>query len=130
MSPATARKGLSLQAWRLTWVSWALLLAQQTTHLVLTQPPWIIWLGTLLPLLAFLPGMRRDSLRSFIWLCFVTLLYFIALVERAFATPGQLLPWLGLAAVTILFGSAMFYVRWRAQELRAANAENHNGVIP
>ena len=112
-----------MQAWRTTWASWGLLLLQQTASLVLTQPPWIIWLGTLLPLLVFLPGMRRDRLRSFIWLCFVSLLYFIALVERVFASPGQVLPWLGLAAICLLFCSAMLYVRWRAQELRAANAE-------
>jgi uncharacterized membrane protein len=114
-----ARGGLSLCAWRLIWASWGLLLALQVADLFEFQPPWIIWVGKLLPLLLFLPGMARDRLRSFIWLCFVSLLYFITLVERLFATPQAVLPWLGMVAVVTLFCSAMFYVRWRARELRS-----------
>jgi len=114
-----ARVGVSLWAWWVTWVSWSLLLLQQVADLFEFQPPWIIWVGKLLPLLLFLPGMLRDRLRSFIWLCFVSLLYFITLVERLFATPQALLPWLGMVAVVTLFCSAMFYVRWRARELQA-----------
>lgn len=114
-----ARSGFSLWAWCLTWLSWGLLLAQQVADLFQFQPPWIIWLGKLLPLLLFLPGMLRDRLRSFIWLCFVSLLYFITLVERLFATPQAVLPWLGMVAVVTLFCSAMFYVRWRARELQS-----------
>ncbi|MFO7551968.1 MAG: DUF2069 domain-containing protein [Haliea sp.] len=113
-----ARRGASLWAWWLTWLSWGLLLFQQVADLFQFQPPWIIWLGKLLPLLLFLPGMSRDRLRSFIWLCFVSLLYFITLVERLFATPQAVLPWLGMVAVVTLFCSAMFYVRWRARELQ------------
>lgn len=112
------RRGASLWAWWLTWLSWGLLLFQQVADLFQFQPPWIIWLGKLLPLLLFLPGMLRDRLRSFIWLCFVSLLYFITLVERLFATPQAVLPWLGMVAVVTLFCSAMFYVRWRARELQ------------
>lgn len=115
-----ARRGLSLWAWRLIWVSWSVLLAYQVADLLEFQPPWIIWLGKLLPLLLFLPGMARDRLRSFIWLCFVSLLYFITLVERLFATPQAVLPWLGMVAVVTLFCSAMFYVRWRARELQSS----------
>ncbi|MEQ9464434.1 MAG: DUF2069 domain-containing protein [Haliea sp.] len=115
---AIDRAGLSLWAWRLTWFSWALLLVQQLGDVFGLQPPWVIWVGKLLPLVLFLPGMLRDRLRSFIWLCFVSLLYFIALVERLFATPQAVLPWLGMVAVVTLFCSAMFYVRWRARELQ------------
>ncbi|MDO8861443.1 DUF2069 domain-containing protein [Haliea sp. E1-2-M8] len=115
---AIARIGPSRWAWWLIWLSWGLLLAQQVLDLFEFQPPWIIWLGKLLPLLLFLPGMLRDRLRSFIWLCFVSLLYFITLVERLFATPQAVLPWLGMVAVVTLFCSAMFYVRWRARELQ------------
>lgn len=124
MSPRPARAGASLWAWRTLWLCWALLLAQQIADALLTGVPWIIWLGKLLPLLLFLPGLLRDRLRSYIWLCFVCLLYFIALVERVFALPGAALAWLGLAAVVILFCSAMFYVRWRAPELRQSSADS------
>lgn len=111
----------SLLAYLLLWAGWVILLAQQLADAWWQQPPWIIWLGKLLPLLIFLPGMLRDRLRSYIWLCFVCLLYFMALVERLFAAPGSPLAITGTAAVVTLFVAAMMYVRWRARELRTAN---------
>ena len=123
MSPSSvpSRAGASLWSWRLTWLSWAGLLLQQVLDAWLTGVPWVIWLGKLLPLLIFLPGMLRDRLRSFIWLCFVCLLYFIALVERVFAVPTGVLGWSGLLAVCLLFSAGMLYVRWRARELRQSD---------
>jgi uncharacterized membrane protein len=61
-------------------------------------------------------------LRSFIWLCFVCLGYFLILVQRVFAQPDNLLVIGGLIAVVILFIAAMLYVRWRARELRQQGA--------
>jgi len=116
-----SRRGASAIAHGLVWASWLALLLQQLADAWLSQVPWIIWLGKLLPLLLFLPGMLRDKLRSYIWLCFVCLLYFIALVERLFALPGNALAITGTVAVVTLFCAAMLYVRWRARELRAAN---------
>jgi len=76
--------------------------------------PWIF-------VLIFLPGMLKDNLRSYIWLCFVCLGYFMILVQRIFAQPDSLLVVIGLVAVVILFTAAMLYVRWRARELRAVD---------
>lgn len=104
------------------WSGWLLLFLQQAADAWLYQMPWIIWLGKLLPLLIFLPGMCRDNLRSYIWLCFVCLLYFIAQVERLFAQPGHPLVVVGTIAVVTLFTAAMLYVRWRARELRDVSA--------
>ena len=114
------RGSLSGRAHLLTWSAWLLLLGQQAADAWVHQAPAIIWAGKLLPLLIFLPGMLKDRLRSYIWLCFVCLLYFIAQVERMFAQPGSLLAITGLVAVVVLFIAAMMYVRWRARELRAA----------
>lgn len=110
-------------SYRLTWLSLSVLLTQQALDAVLLQMPWILWVGKLLPLLLFLPGMLRDRLRSYIWLCFVSLLYFIALVERLFARPGDSLALVGLVAVILLFISAMMYSRWRSRELKQASAQ-------
>jgi len=107
---------------RICWTAWSVLLLQQVADAWIHQVPWIIWLGKLVPLLIFVPGMLRDNLRTYIWLCFVSLLYFIALVERLFAQPGSLLAVTGMVAVVVLFVAAMLYVRWRARELRAAGA--------
>ena len=121
------RTGKVRLAWLLSWLGWTALFAQQAVDAVVHGLPWILWLGKLLPLLLFLPGMLRDRLRSYIWLCFVSLLYFIALVERLFAVPGSALAICGLAAVVILFCAAMLYVRWRARESGAAPVGGGDG---
>jgi uncharacterized membrane protein len=104
--------------WWASWFAYGVLLAQQAADALIHGAPWIIWLAKLLPLLLFLPGMLRDRLRSYVWLCFVSLLYFIALVERVFAQPGELPGIIGLVSVVTLFIAAMLYVRWRGRELR------------
>ncbi len=110
---------------RLAWASLALLVLVMVIDSFNSGAPWIIWLVRLVPLLMFIPGMLRDKLRSYIWLCFVSLLYFVMMVLRMFADPTKLLSILGMASVVVLFLSAMLYVRWRAQQLRAlANEEN------
>lgn len=114
------RHGPSAIAFSLSWFGWALLLTQQVADAWLYRLPWILWLGKLLPLLIFLPGMLRDRLHSYIWLCLVCLFYFIALVERLFALPGDPMAITGTVAVVTLFTASMLYVRWRARELRAA----------
>ena len=115
--------GRAAWAGLLTWLSWALLLGQQVTDAWVHQAPWIIWLAKLLPLLIFLPGMLKDNLRSYIWVCFVSLMYFMSLVERIFAQPHSALAAVGLLAVTVLFVAAMLYVRWRARELKSVAAD-------
>jgi uncharacterized membrane protein len=104
---------------RITWLSWFTLLLQQAATAWVQHAPWIVWLAVLLPLLIFLPGMLRDNLRTFIWLCFVCLLYFMRLVVAVFARPDDGLAVIGLIAVVVLFLAAMMYVRWRAREIRA-----------
>ena len=115
---AQVSAALSSGAARLTWLSWSALLLLQAADAWTHHAPWFIWALKLLPLLLFLPGMLKDNLRSFIWLCFVCLGYFLILVQRIFAQPDNLLVIGGLVAVVILFNAAMLYVRWRARELR------------
>lgn len=103
---------------RATWLCYWALLLQQALDAWMHGAPWFIWVLKLLPLLLFLPGMRRDNLRSYIWLCFICLGYFLILVQRIFAQPDNLLVIVGLVAVVVLFIAAMLYVRWRARELR------------
>ncbi len=106
---------------RLVWLTWTMLLCQQAVTAWVQQAPWIIWVALMLPLLVFLPGMLNDNLRSYIWLCFVSLFYFMRLVVALFAAPGDLLAAYGMVAVVGLFISAMLYVRWRARERRATH---------
>ncbi|MCX2979261.1 DUF2069 domain-containing protein [Halieaceae bacterium IMCC14734] len=94
------------------------LLLVQVMASVLEQAPWIVWAARILPLLMFVPSMIKDSLRSYIWLCFVSLLYFVGAVLKLFTIPGDVLAVSSLVSVVSLFLSAMLYVRWRAQELK------------
>ena len=105
-----------------TWLAWAVLLLTQTLDAWVHHMPAIIYFGKLVPLLIFLPGMVRENLRSYVWLCFVSLLYFISLVERLFAQPESLLAIAGMFAVVSLFISSMLFVRWRARELKSSPA--------
>ena len=74
-------------------------------------------------MLILLPGVFRDHLRAVVWVSFVSLLYFLLAVQRLFAEPASLRALLELVAVVTLFFSTMFYVRWRARELRARDVE-------
>jgi uncharacterized membrane protein len=116
------RLNLRSIAARVTWLSYSVLLLQQTADAWVHQAPWFIWVLKVMPLLLFLPGMRKDNLRTYIWLCFVCLGYFMILVQRLFAQPDSLQVSIGLFAVVLLFIAAMLYVRWRARELRALSA--------
>jgi len=98
---AVPRTGSAAFLWAASWGFWLVLLAQQALDAFVREAPWIIWVAYLLPLLIFLPGMLRDRLRSYVWLCFVALLYFVRLVERLFAEPGALPPIVGMIAVVV-----------------------------
>ncbi len=103
---------------RLVFASLGLALLAEVLVSLNDGAPWIIWLLRLVPLLLFIPGMLADRLRSYIWLCFVCLLYFMTAVLRIFALPQDPVTITGLVAIVTLFISAMLYVRWRAQQLR------------
>ena len=107
---------------KLIWLSFGILFVTQALEALRGGAPWIIWLAVLLPLIIFVPGMLRDNLRSYIWLCFVLLLYFMRLVVALFENPADPVAIVGMTAVVVLFVAAMFYVRWRARELRGADA--------
>lgn len=112
------RARFSLLCWRLLWFSAGLLLACEVMDASGRAAPLPIWVIKLAPLLVVLPGVLRDRLRAVVWLCFISLLYFVAAVQRVFAEPGSPRAVLELLAVVLLFSSAMLYVRYRARELR------------
>ena len=68
-----------------------------------------------IPLLIFAPGILRDirraSHRSYSWLCFVTLIYFVAIVPIVMGR-GSWSDWMITCLVCLLFISAMMSSRW------------------
>lgn len=104
-------------------VSLAILIALLTLgHIVHPQgPSVVIWFLQCLPLLILIPGILRKNPRSYIWLCFVILVYFIALVERVMSPSRDWLNILQLFFVCSIFTASMFTSRWLQQEL----TQNH-----
>lgn len=81
----------------------------------LTRPQgtdYLLWLVQLLPLLIFIPAMRRDNPRGYIGLCFVLLLYFIKAVEGLFSPARAWIDFWLLGGSVVLFISAMLTSRW------------------
>lgn len=78
----------------------------------------VIWLIQIMPLLLFVVGLHRARLRTFAWLCFVVLLYFMHGVIVAFQ-PQRL--WLGLIEVTLcslLFILLILFIRQYREHYR------------
>jgi len=70
-----------------------------------------------LPLLGFLPGMIKRKFKSYLWLCFVLLVYFTVIVTRLFMPEAGWMEYLQLSFEVLLFISSMIYARWRQQQL-------------
>lgn len=76
-----------------------------------------LWLFRLLPLLIFLPGLRRNTLRTYAWLSFVVLMYFTHAVVTAFV-PGELFYGLIYSFLCIgLFCALLVYIRMAKKHL-------------
>ncbi len=104
---------------QLTWSSYLLLfvLLIVTTPLDANAKAIVLMLSVkLVPLLIVLPGMLKNRLKSYIWLCFVVLLYFTESSVQAWLTQGDLLPVTMASASVVIFLSAMYYVRWQRQK--------------
>lgn len=76
-----------------------------------------LWLFRVLPLIIFLPGLRRGNLRTHAWLCFVVLLYFVHAVTTAFV-PGSMLYGIVSSLLCIaLFTALVVYIRMARKHL-------------
>jgi uncharacterized membrane protein len=72
----------------------------------------LILLVKLLPLLIVLPGLIRDQLRAYIWLCFIILFYFTQSVVESFLSLGSLSDLFITLLTIIIFIAAMLYIKW------------------
>lgn len=116
MIERSLRSGIARRA---ALASLAMLIAAQALDAWVRGAPLGIYLLRILPLAIFLPGLIRDQARTYIWLCFVILLYFLTVVLRLFYNPADPVAWVAMASIVVFFNAAMLYVRWRSQELRA-----------
>lgn len=82
------------------------------------EPSVIVWAVASLPLLVFLPGLLRKNFRSYIWLCFVLLLYFLKLVLNLWHPLVSWVDWALVSVLVALYISAMLFARWQQAVLR------------
>ena len=84
-----------------------------------------MWVVHSLPLLIFLPGLWRGDVRTFAWLAFAILMYFMVTVEALFSLEPSLYHWITLVLVVVLFVGCTIYIRWQGQfeQSRALQAE-------
>lgn len=74
----------------------------------------------IVPLLLFLPALLKNRLRSYQWLCFMILLYFIQAVLDAFTPDSRLQGITAGILSSLLFCCALLYVNKR-RKLAAAS---------
>ncbi|AFU98319.1 DUF2069 domain-containing protein [Simiduia agarivorans] len=112
--PDAARKARLGQ--RIALISTAALILNAAVE-QLTEPSvrWTLLLLQSIPLLMFVPGMLANHHRTYSWLCFVVLFYFIVGVTNVMSPLADTFGWVLLAASTLLFMAAMMTSRWLQQ---------------
>lgn len=79
----------------------------------------VIFVLQSLPFLVLLTGLLQSRWRTYAWLCFIVLLYFMNAVLALFSPQRQLVDWFILIAVVGVFMAAMMFIRWRRVELES-----------
>ncbi|MBX2858133.1 MAG: DUF2069 domain-containing protein [Cellvibrionaceae bacterium] len=85
---------------------------------------WPIWAAQSAPLLLLLPGLLKQHYRSFSWLCFVLLFYFLRAVEGSAMSNARPSDHVFLVLTVCLFTSSMFASRW-LQRSRLLDSATH-----
>lgn len=102
---------------RLTWGCYLLLMVVLLLNGLLSSTPISLLVFTLVPLLIFLPGLRKERYKTISMLCFVTLMYFMVTVTNLFAPNANPLDAAELVLLVVLFGAAMMFSRWKQYSL-------------
>ena len=113
----TNRPIKNIVAQHLTWTCYVLMLLMM---IVTSLPAFIpegssvtfILLVKLIPLLIIFPGLAKDQLRAYIWLCFIILFYFTQSVVETFLSSAALTDLFITALTVIVFLASMFYIKW------------------
>lgn len=72
---------------------------------------WSVWLMQCIPLIIFLPGTLALHRRSYLWLCFILLLYFIKAVIGTMSLNANVFDFSFLVFVILLYTASMLSAR-------------------
>lgn len=103
----------------ISWLLYALLIIAYSVW-QLTRPGgpvFFFWVVQLLPLFLVLPGIKANHPRSYIWLCFLLLLYFIRGFDGVISPARAWIDYVVLSVSVLLFVSSMLTSRWLQQYL-------------
>ena len=73
-----------------------------------------LWLIKVVPLLIFIPGFIKAHYRTYSWLCFAVLPYFIWMTPLVMGR-GNIIDWVMTLLIVVLFIAAMMTSRWLQQ---------------
>lgn len=76
-----------------------------------------LWLVAILPLSIFIPGLRKNDLRTHAWLCFLILMYFLHAVTVAFTSGTLFYGLLYTLICTGLFCASVTYIKLAKKHL-------------
>ena len=108
---------------RITLIGYVLILINFIfVNLTEDSGSWPRWVIQTLPLLILAPGLWQQRPRSYIWLCFVLLIYFTGYLLHVVGPKASLLGYGMLALVTGIFLSSMFTLKLRGKARREAEA--------
>ncbi len=77
----------------------------------------IIWFIQSIPFLLILPGIFKHYYRSYSWLCFLLLFYFVFAIERCFLSTASVKEYVFVTLTIVLFIAAMMTSRWQQRAL-------------
>ena len=115
MSPLNQEKSIALKASRFLVIAScsALILVYSINNLLAEKFSISLWLLQVLPLAAMLPGLIKSHPRSYQWICFLILLYFIQGVLESFTAAGHIQGLVEIFFCMLLFCAAVFYIHRR-----------------
>ena len=72
---------------------------------------WPALLLQTIPMIMLLPGIFLKRYRTYSWVCFLMLTYFVSYVVQVYASSSKWIDWLGLLTTITAFISAMYTSR-------------------
>ncbi|UTA46699.1 DUF2069 domain-containing protein [Simiduia sp. 21SJ11W-1] len=112
MNPPTNVNQKALWGQRLSAGAMALLVLNALAQQFAPEARLSTLIIQLVPLLIFVPGMLAKHYRTYSWLCFVVLFYFIVGVTNVMSPLADVYGWVTLLASVVLFNAAMMTSRW------------------
>lgn len=110
-----------------TLISYALLLLVIAVNNIVRADGSIkYWLLQSIPLLIFVPGIIKRHFRTYSWMCFVILIYFIHYADKLSTDPGSIINWLAITLTVVLFNGAMMTSRW--MQYWSIDSNNPNNI--